>query len=1025
MICETKQEDKMGRNKKQLDITNGAYILNLKAKDLKPYMCTGKAYPLKNKAKIKMYSGMYPYSLDLIHLYKISKRDFYVKDNRLYYDAVINVSFNDDYKEYKLILQPFHKRKKQCKYKIMLTKSLPKDFSISFSIKVKKDGVKASTDFMFCKPMEYLKKIVLNRKYAKEITQYNDTTSNFNNKLIKQTIKIKKKKETLRKIAYADSFLVDGVKVNGKITSGVKYVKFKRSGSKAKGGSCLFVREDILDTMKVWGRMGLVFKPDEEYDIASMAAYESLTTSAIIKTISIQPDEILIIPDYTEHFTSPASVMTIINGVPTVNNVDDYKHSVDIWDGQSLLDESFFEHENSNVDNLINSIFPQLEEKPRKPKGMMLLRNRFFKSCAFNCKIQKFFKDVDIVHDRIRNIDLDAKKIKLIITPNSLKIFKFKNKIGSGTDAECYQYWLDNISSYFGVCKSEKPSKYGENHQMSYQMVNTLDLCKDEVCELMKTSTDYIMSIKNDFVALREHLKNSTNEAKDFLYNIIPINADIQYTDWFIDGVKKNEADKLKKKLSKGKILIPNSDYMILFSNGYEMLLTAKTGIDPVKSLHNGKQVYCSRFEDKEYLCGFRNPHICSGNVLYVQNVEHQEFKEWFNLTDNIIVINNFDNDTFARLQGADADSDSCWISDYPLLVSKAKECLKFPTPICNVPLAKKLRPEDAQNCYEVDNCISNNLIGRIVNMSQILNSFYWDLKSKGADDKTLNAIYDEVSKLSSLSQLEIDKSKKYFETSFLDMRQVLADIKDSNDLKDKDGNSILYETNKKLKYNYSDNEKEKYNVLFKNRDKFTDKEFEDKFDSLMYKDKILMIRPIFFKALGNKKDNSNKFKYQHFHCPMDYVQDVIKQEIKNANIIKAENRIALIDIFIQKNDCEANRHQAPKIIELVNEANKRLKAIKADKYRNKDDDYVLQQTIKNDLINELGKLSVNKYTIVHIANMVYNDKSTKYKNVNGDIIEVKLSKIKGLLFNSLWKAQKETMIEAIKTFSIAKNEVA
>ena len=49
----------------------------------------------------------------------------------------------------------------------------------------------------------------------------------------------------------------------------------------------------------------------------------------------------------------------------------------DIWDGQSLLDESLF-----------TDAF--------KDKHMLLLRNKFFKTCGFKSKIQKWFLDNDI-----------------------------------------------------------------------------------------------------------------------------------------------------------------------------------------------------------------------------------------------------------------------------------------------------------------------------------------------------------------------------------------------------------------------------------------------------------------------------------------------------------------------------------------------------------------------------------------------------------------------------------------------------
>ena len=55
----------------------------------------------------------------------------------------------------------------------------------------------------------------------------------------------------------------------------------------------------------------------------------------------------------------------------------------DIWDGESLLDESVFS------DNYAD-------------KHMLLLRNKFFKSCGFKTKLQKWFKDKNITLDDLK-----------------------------------------------------------------------------------------------------------------------------------------------------------------------------------------------------------------------------------------------------------------------------------------------------------------------------------------------------------------------------------------------------------------------------------------------------------------------------------------------------------------------------------------------------------------------------------------------------------------------------------------------
>lgn len=371
--------------------------------------------------------------------------------------------------------------------------------------------------------------------------------------------------------------------------------------------------------------------------------------------------------------------------------------------------------------------------------------------------------------------NIDAAKIKMITTPNSLKLFKFAYKFNN--KAECYEHWLNNIDSCFGICKSEKSSHYGAYNRLSYQMINSMPFTKDDIKILMAKEVEYIKLLKNDLAVFRHHIRlRDASTSRQMIHNLLSVNDQIVYTEMFKDFRRKTIEDYVLN-IRQGKIKIVNTDYAVLCGNPYEMLLhTLGIEIERDNTLHKGKEIYCGAYESEEKLVAFRNPHIASGNVLVARNVYYEEFK-YFNLTDNIVIINSFDNDIYDRLQGCDLDSDTMLISNNPTLLKRAQECVDYPTPVNDIQPSASARKRyyNYDDLVEVDYLISQNKIGEIVNLSQILNSYYWEYKNKKADEELLNIIYDHISMLSSLSQVEIDKAKKFYD---LHMDQILSDIK-------------------------------------------------------------------------------------------------------------------------------------------------------------------------------------------------------------------------------------------------------
>ncbi len=99
-----------------------------------------------------------------------------------------------------------------------------------------------------------------------------------------------------------------------------------------------------------------------------------------------------------------------------------------------------------------------LIESDRMPSwcnGMVLLRNHFFKACAFRTYIQKFLRDYAAEH----GIDYDtweltdifgvkhkANQIKMITTDNAVKWKKIADLMSEdGSMLSAYEYWCNKV----------------------------------------------------------------------------------------------------------------------------------------------------------------------------------------------------------------------------------------------------------------------------------------------------------------------------------------------------------------------------------------------------------------------------------------------------------------------------------------------------------------------------------------------------------------------------------------------------
>ena len=320
---------------------------------------------------------------------------------------------------------------------------------------------------------------VLDKSLLGKYFEYDEKTRSY--RRMGKEIPSQVKKNEIREYLYKYGFDIDGV----------HYVRYKRSAGSSRQGHCLFIAECLYEDMMQWSRCGLC--EDNVLDQASWQSYIALTLSSIEKAIKLPKKAILVLPDEVSRFVTKAVCVEETKSGNLVANEKETEVENILWDGEALLDVSIFE-ENGYADN-----------------GMMLLRNRFFKTCAFNTNLQAFFKVNGIEKiSQLKGYTVARKveDIKLVVTESSLKFMKFLPEDVSRKDG--YVAWLNVLyegkdTSLFGVVKTDKEPSVMNGHMAyaNYQLLNTVGLSRLGIEQFLEPSFEYLNKIRNDPMYMR------------------------------------------------------------------------------------------------------------------------------------------------------------------------------------------------------------------------------------------------------------------------------------------------------------------------------------------------------------------------------------------------------------------------------------------------------------------------------------------------------------------------------------------
>ena len=344
----------------------------------------------------------------------------------------------------------------------------------------------------------------------------------------------------------------------------------------------------------------------------------------------------MVIDDFESTFTDDVIATRVREDGHLVSGPEHVEITNSIWDGQSLMDKSLFG--------------PKYEQY-----GMLLLRNRFFKSCCFNANIQQFLADHGITKiEQLNGFTLakSIEDIKLITTPSSIKYLKFGR----------LREWLKRTDPMFGVVKHEKKTHFFDGRMVSthYQLLNTLQMSQEEVDEFLEPSIEYMRQLKNNPAVMRYHLKqqSAASEMKsplltrnDIIFRLLGINdrfAQTQMYAEFRDGLIRSYQNNIRR----GHVLV-NGNYSTLVGNPLEMLKASIGQFNGESSIPVG-HVMSLRFDDGQRLLGSRSPHVCQGNILLTDNIHVPEVNQYMNLTEEIVCINSVGENILQRLSGCD-----------------------------------------------------------------------------------------------------------------------------------------------------------------------------------------------------------------------------------------------------------------------------------------------------------------------------------------------------------------------------------
>ena len=775
---------------------------------------------------------------------------------------------------------------------------------------------------------------------------------------------------------------------------------------------------------------------------------------------------------YKEHFEGVENPV-IRDAFGNEFRVEDIKmvttrNSVKIFKFSDIVCEHMVDNDKKVFLNELKELLNEKYEELRKAKQAVTTAKRKL-TMLLNYDPEKRIEppaqdDINMVKDYLDKAERCYNDIFMVFDDETKQLLK---DIEYEQERLTWDWYREQIKCQkFGVCKTEHKSKFGDKQQLWYQVIGSLNFNKEDLWKLVKPQIDEVNLMRKHvawfkyFAGMRD-----TGKVKDsMMLSLLNVNDDISRTKWYTD-YRRYKINGIIDKLIAGKLQIKDSDFCTLIGNPYEML-RASCGDKIETSILNDFECYCARYQDGEELYGMRSPHICTGNNALLKNTYRDEWK-WFNLTDNILIINLWGKGAFlsCKWNGSDQDSDSAFIGNDPIILEKVKKAQDYLLPINGLLPTPKIKEFTDENMAKTDSQLCNDFIGKICNLARDLQSLYWHLYNVGTEDnkqKYLSVMYDDICLLEVLSNIAIDSAKRRYDCN---IEAEMKKIKSRSYLKTENaiiqGDTIVF-TETRYKKSLSENKIKEYERLIERRNNATGQEELEEInkgiDDILMVSKEHMIRPDFTKNLKSqpkkkkRKNHENEEQkelnrqkqiaytqeqkalkeriYRKMESPMDILSQIIGEKIVRSPRTKYLS--CFIDVLRPiPRGMKADYNRINAIKKQCLEANKKINCVRGKYKEGKlsyDEMYEEINFIERDIVNKIKEREITSYDINVLIRKVYDIRPKKdahgkvVKNEKGkdiyidkrdqDLIKAKAG---GLLLKYVYAAHKDEFINAIR----------
>lgn len=475
--------------------------------------------------------------------------------------------------------------------------------------------------------------------------------------------------------------------------NGVKYCRLLGTSGGIKKCTIFYITEDLRG--EIMRRIENGRNQEKELVAAKLEAYRALTCSGSVPIP--KPTGIIVVKDCITKFKEDVIIIKDSDGdEPILTQEKDFEIEHDNSDGFGLMLPSYAAEVNKSLSGDSN------------PLSGMVIRYSFTKGMLVTFDFVEFAEQIAnnyIITDVWGNKH-DIRNAEVILTESQLKLW------------DSYDSWEDYennclMNGYdFAVTKT-CPMELENVHTTNYQFLQPYDFSNQEIAELCKPTLDEIKDIINlDYrkaIVYLGGVNPDFNKSDDLACKALMVEPKM-IDDPFVTARINSNIKKQIERAERGKLQI-NANYAMIVGDPYA-LCESMFNIR-VLGLLTKNEVYHKHWIDKgakEIAC-FRAPMSVKNNIRKLKLNQSDQAAYWFKHIKTVCVLNAWDS-TFEAENGADADGDTFYTTDNPIILNKTEN---LPTIISIQNKAPKIIPTEA-DIIEANKLAFNDKIGAITN---------------------------------------------------------------------------------------------------------------------------------------------------------------------------------------------------------------------------------------------------------------------------------------------------------------------